>query len=378
MKHSHRFSPLGATALSLFFLAGCAGTPTSSVDERLVREFTSQGYQAEDGARSVSTTFMTWRRGEYEFDLSLALPTHLSAPPLIIYLPGLGESRTSGELWRSAWAEAGYAVLSVQPLAADRDAWQSAAARAGDFQALALARFAAAEQQARLEAVDALMAELGRRHADPDSPLSRVDLSHVALAGYDLGADTVLRLADAQAGFEFQKHLSVQAVIAISPSGRVGEPERVARLRLPVLVITGEEDLDPLGVLDAPRERLKVYEAMEKGNKYLLSLKQGTHQLLSGARQSMENSSGRKEKRPGSAHERNFGAEDTAGAAARPSKSAADKLSAEDARAMGTAAVRGFTQAFLDAHVRNEAGASEWMKRQSKRWLGSVARLQQK
>jgi len=33
---------------------------------------------------------------------------------LVIYLPALGEGRTAGEAWRSAWAWAGYMVLALQ------------------------------------------------------------------------------------------------------------------------------------------------------------------------------------------------------------------------------------------------------------------------
>ena len=68
--------------------------------------------------------------------LVLAEPGPPALVPLVIYLPGLGESGQAGERWRSAWASAGYAVLSVQPLAEDTAAWTSELARTGEFKAL--------------------------------------------------------------------------------------------------------------------------------------------------------------------------------------------------------------------------------------------------
>ena len=62
--------------------------------------------------------------------------------PLIVYLPGLGESAEGGAAWRRSWAEAGYAVLAIQPETISR-IWTSPAARSGEFRELAREQFSA-------------------------------------------------------------------------------------------------------------------------------------------------------------------------------------------------------------------------------------------
>ena len=53
-------------------------------------------------------------------------PQDAAVVPVVVYLPGLGQSAAAGATWRAAWASAGYAVLAVQPLDDDALAWTSA------------------------------------------------------------------------------------------------------------------------------------------------------------------------------------------------------------------------------------------------------------
>lgn len=86
-------------------------------------------------------TYATWQDGESADEVALTVPARPGRYPLVIYLLALGEGRTAGEAWRSAWAWAGYMVLALQQLA--------------------------------------------RRQAANEAPLKRADLSRVALAGFD-------------------------------------------------------------------------------------------------------------------------------------------------------------------------------------------------
>ena len=148
------------TTLVLSLFAGCASHTPPKADEARVKQFSGRGYLSDDRF-SIITTQASWAIGEYSFDIVMSAPVAGRDLPVVIYLPGLGEDRTAGESWRTAWAKAGYAVLAVQPLAEDRKAWSSEAARRGDFVALARQRYAKEAEALRIAAVGTLLGFLG-------------------------------------------------------------------------------------------------------------------------------------------------------------------------------------------------------------------------
>ncbi len=134
-----QLGPLGISAVVLSLLAGCATNTPPKTDEVLVKKIAGRGYMT-DEQFSIATTFSKWNNGEYAFDIAWAMPVSGNMLPVVIYLPGMSESRTSGASWRTAWAQAGYAVLSLQLLDEDQKVWSSDAARRGDFAVLARER----------------------------------------------------------------------------------------------------------------------------------------------------------------------------------------------------------------------------------------------
>lgn len=157
-----------------------------------------------------------------------------AATPVIVYLPGLGQgsqAHDSGQRWASAWAQAGYTVLAVQPLEADAAAWRSELARTGEFRELGLLHYGDALRAERLDALRRLLPAL--RAAQP-----ALDWGHAALAGYETGAQTALD-ARADAGW--------QAIVAISPPAMRAPAGGAA-----TLLVTSELDQDPLGLLHRP------------------------------------------------------------------------------------------------------------------------------
>ena len=149
---------LGLVALGFSLLAGCATHSPPKVDEASIKQYSGRGYLTDD-RYGITTTLSTITTGEYSFDVAWTVPATGKELPVVIYLPGLGESRASGGNWRSAWAQAGYAVLSVQLLGGDEKLWSSAAARRGDFALLARERFAKDATTARMKALAELLAE---------------------------------------------------------------------------------------------------------------------------------------------------------------------------------------------------------------------------
>ena len=75
----------------------------------------------------------TWLVQSERVDIRLLVPTQAGSYPLVFYFPGLGEAADAGLAWRQAWAQAGYAVLSAQPVKYGAAVWSSDRAHAGDF-----------------------------------------------------------------------------------------------------------------------------------------------------------------------------------------------------------------------------------------------------
>lgn len=75
--------------------------------------------------------------------------------PVVVYLPGIGQGSDAGQRWAAAWAQAGYAVLAVQPLEEDAAAWRSSLARSGEFRELGQLHYGDAMRAERLAALRA-------------------------------------------------------------------------------------------------------------------------------------------------------------------------------------------------------------------------------
>ena len=387
-------NPLRATlwtGLVALALAGCASSHDRirQADTEL-KHHVDRGYLT-DVRRTTVSSHDTWTIGPDAVDISLMIPSGDEAYPLVIYLPGLGESSTAGLAWRRAWAEAGYAVLSMQPANLGPAVWSSELARAGDFQTLAKDRFSAHSLAKRLTILRGIFAELNRRQRDAGAgPFRHLDLSRVAVAGFDLGAETAMLVAGEQVGsIEAQRFPeAVKSVIALSPyadfSG-MGVERLFRSIHLPVLSVTSPEDTDPYGLVTSAAVRRAPFQYMPPGRKYLLILSAAPHSLISGqpqpAAEGKPDQTGRGErssqdsadKQPRSGGRRGGRGSRGRGMAERPSSPRDGPSSAT--WMMQLANVEGMTTAYLDATVKNDPVAWEWLQKDAKRWLGESAQL---
>lgn len=188
--------------------------------------------------------------------------------PVVVYLPGIGQGSEAGQRWVAAWAQAGYAVLAVQPLEDDAAAWRSALARSGEFRELGELHYGDALRGARLAALRRLVAGL---QANATVAGVALDWQHAALAGYEIGAQTALDLGADATGW------LPQAVIAISPP-----PMDAAAATPPALLITSDTDGDALGLVTRPAERRRAFDTLHPGAGWLLSLPGVSHAALAG------------------------------------------------------------------------------------------------
>jgi dienelactone hydrolase len=362
-----------------------------------------KGYLSEE-EHSLRTTPVNWlapvAEGGRSFDLIVSSPVRPGRYPVVLYLPGLGEARTAGEAWRKAWAQAGYVVVSVQLLAEDGQAWQSTAARNGDFRTLVRERFSAAAMSSRQQTLQSFLGVL-RQHAD-DPLLANADLGRIVLAGYDLGAYTAL----AGAGEKFRNGPPAAAVsnlvgvIALSPYADFSGPtfdSRYAAISVPVLSVTGPGDGDNYGVLASASVRTAPFQHMPSGGKYLLSLDDVSHEQLSGSplRQPLEGEedrgnrnggrgddnrgerSGRGDRSDRGGGEGGMGRGGMGGMGGSTGGRNTNSPNGPGGNGSGQsqAVIAAVTTAFLDALVRQDDIAQEWLRRDARRWLREAGSL---
>lgn len=401
-------SVLFAAAICLF-LAACKSEPPAPPDlEPEFERLADTGYVSE---RRYATTALheVWEHDNVRLDVSFIAPAARDAGrfPLIVYLPDLGESSASGILWRKAWAQAGYAVLALQPEALTEQVWASPLAREADFRALARQHFSTASAAKRIVELDFALGELKRRIGAGDFPYAIADMSNLALAGFDLGAQTAsLVSGEKSGGREWSvTNARVRAVIALSPffdGAAVNAGERFAAMALPVLSITGTADTDPFSLVREPSLRQVPWDAMPPGDKYLLVIRDGGHAVLAGdgfyAPGSAQGSapgderpgqkaSGRKGRRGGGGQFDSSHLGESDGAS--PSGTDAAKAGRNDKRGRENAgpqafnlrqiaAIRDVSTAFLDATLKGKTGARKWLAENAAPWLGGAAVLKSK
>jgi len=187
--------------------------------------------------------------------------------PVVVYLPGIGQGPETGQRWAATWAQAGYAVLAVQPLEDDAAAWRSSLARTGEFRELGQLHYGDAMRTERLAALRRLVAAL---QAQPVAGIS-LDWQRAAIAGYEIGAQTTLDLGQDGAAW------LPRAVIAISPP-----PMDAAATTPPALLITSDADGDALGLVTRPVERRRAFDSLRPGAGWLLNLPGTSHAALAG------------------------------------------------------------------------------------------------
>jgi dienelactone hydrolase len=368
-------------------IAGCQHSTRSNTTEPVAKQPRQPGYIAEQRYATTSI-YEAWTLAGEPVDMTLLRPSGSGLFPLVIYLPGLGEPSSAGAAWRYAWAEAGYAVVSLQSVANGDTLWSSAQARRGDFPDLARERFSRGALAKRLAVLRSLFEELNHRR--DSGALRGVDVSRIALAGFDLGAQTVMAAAG-ETGYDVEPFAlpgTVKCVVVLSPYADftgAGFEKRFATIQVSVLSVTSTDDTDPYGLVSAAAIRRAPFEHMPPGQKYLLSLVNAPHALIAGKETpSADNSVLAQEDSPratsGDASNQGSGAGHRRGRRSGGNESSGMKSSSSRpvssvAWAAQLARVQSVTTAYLDTNLKNDRVAGEWLTRDARRWLGDEAEL---
>jgi hypothetical protein len=242
----------------------------------------------------------------------------------------------------------------------------------------------------------ALFDELNRRR--DSGALRGVDMSHIALAGFDLGAQTVMAAAG-ETGYDIEPLAlpdAVKCVIVLSPYADLtgaGFEKRFAMIDGSILFVTSRDDTDPYGLVTAAAIRRVPFEHVPPGQKYLLSLFNAPHALIAGketpgmdnraparddSAQAATGDAASQGTRTGRHRGRGGGSQGSRrsdGNESSDMKSSTSSPASAAAWAAQLAEVQSVTTAYLDANLKNNGVAREWLTRDARRWLTGEADL---
>ncbi|MDO9104090.1 MAG: hypothetical protein Q7U57_03925 [Methylovulum sp.] len=305
-----RLSDLAAVLL-ITGLSACFVKPHLTAEQQInkINEFTADGGYVSTQQQTIRSTREIWLHDKVLLDTTLVIPDKPGSYPVVLYLPGLGEDANAGSVWRQNWAKAGYAVFTLQPItvgialkgldvlpkpsgtdsvADNNELTRLQTLQINDLHYLGREYFSEAELTKRVSHVAYALSELTRRAKQKSSLFALLDLSKIVLAGYDLGAQTVAALTGQTDGqpklAEFDTFKPIAAMV-FSPSvdlaaGNVSE--RYRDLKLPLLVVTGPVDVDPYGI-SIPEIRAAIWQYAPVGGKYLLLVEESGHEVFSGS-----------------------------------------------------------------------------------------------
>ena len=231
-------------------------------------------------ATSVRVTEQDWQDTARNRAVPVRIYEPLDAPgalPVILFSHGLGGSRAGGEQWGRLWATHGFLCVHMQHHGSDEALWKDK----NPLQGFAALRRAMSVENGMLRIADVrfVLDEMARRQKRGDALFARVDLARIGMSGHSFGARTtigvVATLSDAR----------IRAAIAFSPMPEPTEVltrERMGRIAIPFLSLTGTEDRVPFLTDTTPEERRLPYQAMPGPDKYLLVLNGADHMVFNG------------------------------------------------------------------------------------------------
>jgi hypothetical protein len=290
MEFQQRMRRYAGITLSLTcctILLACAPTPERKKDEP-VMTLNGKGYESETFAQE-QVIREYWSHGDDNLNIVLHTPSLPGQFPLIIYLAGLGDTAENAARLQSAWAQSGYAVLSIQ-LPRFGPAALAGQGPDGNRHEIAARAYATDALQLRLATLDWAVQELTRRQQDKspaNEPFAHIDTRQIVVTGFDLGAQTAQALGGESMGkLQLPAHLAgLQGLILLSPyAGFSGETvqTRYQAMNLPTLTVSSPEDVDPFDWIPNPGMHRLVFDHMPAGSKYHLELSYASHGIIGG------------------------------------------------------------------------------------------------
>lgn len=366
---------------------------TPKIDESKVKEFANHGYDS--GIEySTESLKLILSIDSISTEINIVQPVRKGKYPLVIYLPGLGESNEAGKSIRQSWATSGYVVITFQSLKDDETIMSTAAAKEGDFSYIRHDRYSAEVISSRLTALNKFIENIKLSADSNGSSLNNIDLDHVAIVGYDIGALTAMIVAGEEAPSiaNPKSSLKLSCVVALSPyadfSGSAFN-SRYQNIHLPVLSVTGDADDDTHGVVPITLHQAP-FQFMPEGNKYLLLLAGATHSVIGNAMQTSEAFAADRDEAARRSDNENSGkgsGRSRGGRNGKKSSSSDNNNSSVPAkrppasptqRAMMAVSIEQISTAFLNSYVKRDNLAMEWLRNHAQPWLYNMGQLKVK
>ena len=157
------------------------------IDEIKVKDFVKGGYDSGIDY-AVTSAKLTLNLDQLPIDVSIVQPKRSGKYPLVIYLPGMGETSEGAVKFRNAWATSGFVVVSTQLLKDDEFILTTPAAKEGDFSFIRHDRFSPEVVISRLKLLSKFVDYLKQAVHEGDERFVDIDLDHIAIVGFDIGA----------------------------------------------------------------------------------------------------------------------------------------------------------------------------------------------
>ncbi len=284
--------------------------------------------------------------------LKVRVPEGNAPVPLVIFSHGLGGSREGGKAWGEHWSANGYLVIHVQHPGSDESLWR---ANEEGTPRRRLMRGATAEQfLRRVEDVRFVLDELTQQAGQAKAPawVRRADLSRVAMTGHSFGALTTMALANEQYPGPIKSVADprISAFIAFSPSVQGAEPtwpQRFGAMNKAFLTLTGTLDGDVLGTGTGTQNRALLFDLQPPGDKYRVVFQDGDHAVFNG----------------GNLREADW-MNWVTGQRNESTPPAAAKIIHEQ--------VKKISLAYLDAYLKKDATAKQWLNTEAAKALGDA------
>lgn len=289
----------------------------------------------------VETYLIDWHDAVRGRDVPARIyrPKTIDRPtPIVIFSPGLGGSREGYSYVGNAWAEHGYVVSVLEHVGSNG---KTVIGKGPAALNTAMGGKEYAERAADVKfAIDQLFA----MNSDKADPLfGKLDLKHIAMVGHSYGAVTTQAIVGQQiAPGKSLADLRVTCGIIMSgspPRSPLATQNSFGKIALPLLHLTGTEDDSPVGGATAKARRVP-FDQCPSSPQTLITFNGADHAVFSG-------------------RSRRIGEKRKVGEAVHP-------------------LILKVTTAFLDAHLRDDAQAADWMKNKVKAEVGSLGVVEQK
>jgi dienelactone hydrolase len=216
-----------------------------------------------------------------------------------------------------------------------------------------LKRGATADQLlGRVDDVRFVIDEIARRQSAGDAMLARIDLNRIAMTGHSFGAVTTMALADTQHPGPIKSLADdrFKAFIALSPQVQGLPrtwPDRYGKMNKPFLSITGTIDGDMIGNGANPKKRAALFDAQPAGDKYRVVFENGDHSIFSG----------------GTIRESEMFSQLIDDRKKRTDPETAKRIQEK---------TKTLTLKYLDAYLKNDASAKQWLVNEAAKVLGDA------